>query len=84
MLVIKDLILDKEMTKQAMMAVFGGGHGIGNYLHFHTGRWKLVDFHKHYLKIRRGRRYYRAIQCHWTWKRCQVAHRGKLKILGVC
>ena len=85
MLTIKDLVANKEMTRSAMAVVFGGGHGIGNYFHIHRpSNWKLVNAHKHYLKIRRGNRYYKAVQYHWTWKRCQYAHRGKLRILGVC
>ena len=82
MLAIKDLVLNKEMTKQAMTKVFGSGHGVGNYLHYHSGRWVRTDFHRHFLGyVKRGYRKYRKYQYHWTWKRVQTAHKGRIVYL---
>ena len=82
MLAIQDLVLNEEMSKEAMMGVFGGGHGIGRYLHFHNGPW--VNTYRRSFTFRRyvGRRAYKYRQYQWTWKRIQVAHRGHLRFLG--
>lgn len=82
MLAIQDLVLNEEMSKEAMMEVFGGGHGIGNYAHLHNGSWfktysRYFDF-KRYV----GRKVYKYRQYQWTWKRVQTLHRGYLRRIG--
>ncbi len=80
MLTIKDLVANKEMTKQAMVAVLGGHHGIGNYRHFHNGPWRRTYARAFRLYVRKGGRIYRAVQYQFTWKRVQAYHRGVLRI----
>ncbi len=80
MLTIKDLVANKEMTKQAMAVVFGGGHRIGNYAHYHNGPWVRTYARAFRLVVRRGGRLYRAVQYQFTWKRVQSYHRGILRI----
>ena len=82
MLTIKDLVTNKEMTKQAMAAVFGGGHGIGTYLHFHSSPWVKTYSRAFFVIIKKGGKKYLGLQRQWTWKRLQVAHRGILTIGG--
>ena len=81
MLAIKDLISNNEMTKQAMSAVYGGGHGIGNYRHLHTGPWKRKYYRAFRVIVRRGHKRYLAIQRQWTYCRCQYLHVGRLSYL---
>ena len=78
MLVIKDIVLNKEMTKQAMTAVFGGRHYCGNYDHTHSGRWRVRGYRAFYKIIHRGGRRYLALQRQWTLLRYQVRHVGRL------
>ena len=82
MLAIKDLILNNEMTKQAMSAVYGGGHGIGNYSHLHTGPWRLKYRRAFRVLVRRHGRRYLAIQRQWTYCRCQYLHVGRLRYVA--
>ena len=83
MLAINDLVMSKEMDKGAMAAVIGGGHGIGNYSHYHNGSWRLTYRRAFGVIVRRGHLKYRAIQYQYTYKRYQTWHRGKLRYLGL-
>ena len=78
MLVIKDLAISKEMTKQAMTAIFGGGHGCGNYDRTYSGRWRRTYYRSFYKLIRRGGRRYLALQKQWTFVRTQARYIGRL------
>ena len=78
MLVINDLIMNKEMTKQAMTAVFGGRHGCGNYDHIHSGRWVGRGYRSFYKYVYKYGRRYLALQKQWTFVRYQVRHIGRL------
>ena len=82
MLTIKDLVANKEMTKQAMAAVLGGHHGIGNYRHMHTGRWNLYYRRAFRVIVRTSRGLRRGIQYQYSWKRLQTYHKGVLRIYG--
>lgn len=82
MLVIKDLTLNKEITKQAMAAVFGSGHGCGNYDHIHNGRWRRTYYRSFWKCIKRHGKKYLALQRQWTFVRYQVRHIGRLYIVG--
>jgi len=79
MLTIKDLVANKEMTKQSMATVFGGSHGIGNYSHSHAAR--KVRFRAFKVIVRRGGRKYLALQRQWTITRCLYTHVGRLSYL---
>ena len=81
MLVINDLVMNKEMTKQAMTAVFGGGHGCGNYDHIHSGPWVRRGYRSFYKYISKHGRRYLALQKQWTFVRRQVRHIGRLYYL---
>ena len=83
MLTIKDLVANKEMTKSAMAAVFGGGHGYGNYDHIHSGRWARRGYRSFYKYISRHGRRYLALQKQWTFVRYQVRHIGRLYVRRV-
>ena len=79
MLAIRDLPYEKELNREAMAAVFGGGHYRGgNYDHIHSGRWRVAGYSSYYRYIRRGRRSYRLLQRKWTLVRRQVRHAGRL------
>ena len=79
MLVISDLVMNKEMTTQAMAAVFGGSHGIGNYDHIHNGRWARKSYRSFYKYVTKHGRRYLALQKQWTFVRYQVRHIGRLR-----
>lgn len=81
MLVIQDLALNKEMTKDAMAAVFGGGHGYGNYDHTHSGPWAVRGYSQFYKKVYKHGKKYLALQRRWTLVRRQVRHIGRCYIL---
>ena len=83
MLTIKDLVANNEMTKSAMAAVFGGGHGYGNYDHTHSGPWRVKGYRSFYKYISRGGRRYLALQRQWTLLRYQVRHVGRLYVRRV-
>ena len=83
MLVIKDLTLNKEMTNQAMAAVFGGRHYCGNYDHIHSGRWRRTYYRAFWKCIKRHGKKYLALQRQWTFVRYQVRHIGRLHIVGL-
>ena len=78
MLVINDLVMSKEMTKQAMTAIFGGGHGCGNYDHIHSSPWRVRRYRSFYKIINKGGKRYLALQRQWTLFRYQVRHVGRL------
>ena len=83
MLTIKDLVANKEMTKSAMAAVFGGAHGYGNYDRIYSGRWNVKGYRSFYKYISRGGRRYLALQKQWTLLRYQVRHVGRLYVRRV-
>ena len=83
MLAINDLVMSKEMTKSALIAVMGGHHKIGNYDHIHSGRW-VRTFRRSFVVYRRiGFLKYRAIQYQSTYKRLQSRYVGSLRITGL-
>ena len=82
MLSIRDLPYNKELSKKAMEAVFGGHHGIGNYDHSHLSSWRMYYRRAFRVNVARGGRLYRAIQYQYSWKRTQIWHRGRLRYLG--
>ena len=81
MLTIKDLVANKEMTKQSMAAVFGG-HRIGNYSYYRNGRWSLYHRRAFRVIVRTSRGLRRGIQYQYSWKRLQTYHKGVLRIYG--
>ena len=83
MLTIKDLVANKEMTKSAMAAVFGGRHGWGNYDRIYSGRWVGKGYRSFYKYISRHGRRYLALQKQWTFVRYQVRHIGRLHVRRV-
>ena len=78
MLVISDLVMNKEMTKQAMTAVFGGRHGCGNYDRIYSGRWRVRGYRSFYKIISKHGRRYLALQKQWTLTRYQARYVGRL------
>ncbi len=83
MLVISDLVMNKEMTTQAMAAVFGGAHGWGNYDRIYSGPWARKGYRSFYKYISKGGRRYLALQKQWTYVRRQVRYIGKYYVRRV-
>ena len=81
MLAIRDLTYENELNREAMAAVFGGGHYCwGNYDHIHSGRWRVAGYSSFYKYVNRYGRRYRLLQRKWTLVRRQIRHVGRLYV----
>ena len=75
MLIIKDLSMDQEMTKQALAAVFGGLR-VRRYSRLVNGAWRRVAYSSYRIhRVVNGRRRY-YVGYHAKYQRIQTLYRG--------